>query len=61
MLEKLAKIATVGDEPGLVQVPAATVTKGMIIPVASCILVSQNEPITEIAFERMDLLLEHDL
>ena len=48
---KLVKIVAVGDETGFVQVPSATVARGMVVLVSSRVLVPQNEPVMEIHLE----------
>ena len=60
-VQKLVKVNAVGDETGFFQVPSATVTRRVIIPVSSRVLVPQNEPVTEINFECSGLLLEHSI
>ena len=60
-VQKLVKVTAVGDETGLFQVPSATITRRVIIPVSSRVLVPQNEPVTEINFECSGLLLEHSI
>ena len=59
--QKLVKVTAVCDETGFVQVSSATVTRRVIIPVSSRVLVPQNEPVTEINFECSGLLLEHSI
>ena len=60
-VQKLVKVTAVCDETGFVQVPSATVTRRVIIPVSSRVLVPQNESVTEINFECSGLLLEHSI
>ena len=40
--QKLVKVLAVGDETGRIQVPSATVTRRVIIPVSSRVLIPQN-------------------
>ena len=60
-LEKVIKVLAVGDETGFVQVASTAVTRGMIVLVLTRVLVSQNEPVTEVNLERIGLFLEQDL
>ena len=59
--EKVIKVLAVGDETGFVQVASTAITRGMIVLVLTRVLVSQNEPVTEVNLERIGLFLEHDL
>ena len=59
--EKVIKVLAVGDETGFVQVASTSITRGMIVHVLTRVLVSQNEPVTEVNLERIGLFLEHDL
>ena len=59
--EKVIKVLAVGDETGFVQVASTAITRGMIILVLTPVLVSQNEPVTEVNLECIGLFLEHDL
>ena len=59
--EKVIKVLAVGDETGFVQVASTAITRGMIILLLTRVLVSQNEPVTEVNLERIGLFLEHDL
>ena len=59
--EKVIKVLAVGDETGLVQVASTAIARGMIVLVSTRVLVSQNEPVTEVNLERVGLFLEHDL
>ena len=59
--EKVIKVLAVGDETGFVQVASTAITRGMIVLVLTRVLVSQNEPVTEVNLERIGLFLEHYL
>ena len=59
--EKVIKVLAVGDETGLVQMASTAITRGMIVHVSTCVLVSQNEPVTEVNIECIGMFLEHDL
>ena len=59
--EKVIKVLAVGDETGFVQVASTAIARGMIVLVLTRVLVSQNEPVTEVNLERIGLFLEHDL
>ena len=59
--EKVIKVLAVGDETGFVQVASTAITRGMIVIVLTRVLVSQNEPVTEVNLECIGLFLEHDL
>ena len=59
--EKVIKVLAVGDETGFVQIASTAVTRGMIVLVLTCVLVSQNETVTEVNLESIGLFLEHDL
>ena len=59
--EKVIKVLAVGDETGFVQVASTAIILGMIVLVLTRVLVSQNEPVTEVKLERIGLFLEHDL
>ena len=58
--EKVIKVLAVGDETGFVQVTSTAITRGMIVLVLTRVLVSQNEPITEVNLDSIGLFLEHD-
>ena len=58
--EKVIKVLAVSDETGFVQVASTAITRGMIVLVLTRVLVSQNEPVTEVNLERIGLFLEHD-
>ena len=60
-LDKVIKVVAVGDETGFVQVAPTAITRGMIVLVLTRVLVSQNEPVTDVNLERIGLFLEHDL
>ena len=59
--EKDIKVLSVSNETGFVQVASTAITRGMIVLVLTRVLVSQNEPVTEVNLERIGLFLEHDL
>ena len=59
--DKVIKVIAVGDENGFVQVASIAITRGMIVLVLTGVLVSQNEPVTEVNLESIGLFLEHDL
>ena len=59
--EKCVKVLVVDNETGFVQVTSAAIARGIIVLVSARVLVPQNEPVTEINLERVDLFLEHDL
>ena len=59
--EKVIKVLAVSDETGFVQVASTAITRGMIVLVLTRVLVSQNEPVTEVNLERIGLFLEHGL
>ena len=59
--EKVIKVLAVSDETGFVQVASTAITRGMIVLVLTRVLVSQNEPVTEVNLECIGLFLEHDL
>ena len=59
--EKVIKVLAFGDETGFVQVAPTAITRGMIVLVLTRVLVSQDEPVTEVNLERIGLFLEHDL
>ena len=54
-------VLAVGDETGLVQVATTAVARGRVVLVLTCVLVSQNEPVTKVNLERVGLFLEHVL
>ena len=55
--EKVIKVLVVGDETGFVQVASTAITRGMRVLVLTRVLVSQNEPVTEVNLERIGLFL----
>ena len=57
--QKLVKVLAVGYETGFVQVPSATVTRRVIIPVSIRVLAPQHECVTEVNLEGGGLFLEH--
>ena len=59
--EKDIKVLAVVDEAGFVQIASTAITRGMIVLVSTLVLVSQNEPVTEVHLEYIGLFLEHDL
>ena len=59
--EKVIKVLAVCDETGFVQVASTAITRGMIVLVLTRVLVTQNDPVTEVNLERIGLFLEHDL
>ena len=61
VFEKVIKVLAVGDETGFVQVASTAITRCMILLVLTRVLVSQNEPVTEVNLERIGLFPEHDL
>ena len=58
--EKVIKVLAVSDETGFVQVASTAFTRGMIVLLLTRVLVSQNEPVTEVNLECIGLFLEHD-
>ena len=59
--EKVIKVLAISNETRNVQVASKAITRGMIVLVLTRVLVSQNEPVTEVNLERIGLFLEHDL
>ena len=59
--EKVIKVLAIGDETGFVQVASTAITRGRIVLVLTRVLVSQNEPVTEVNLECIGLFLEYDL
>ena len=59
--DKDIKVLAVGDETGFAQVASTAIARGIIVLVSTRVLVPQNEPVTEVNLERVDLFLEHDL
>ena len=59
--KKVIKVLAVGGETGLVQIASTAITRRMIVLVSTRVLVSQNEPVTEVNLECIGLFLEHDL
>ena len=59
--DKAIKILAVVDETGLVQVASTAIARRMIVLVSTRVLVTQNEPVTDVNLERVGLFLEHDL
>ena len=56
--EKVIKVLAVGDEIGRVQVASTAVARGMVVLVSTRVLIPQNEPVTEVNLEGVDLFLK---
>ena len=58
MLSRKSSKSFVGDETGFVQVASTAITRGMIVLVLTRVLVSQNEPVTEVNLECIGLFMK---